>query len=49
MLEYKLKYQEWLNSPIIDEETKNELRKIENNEKEIEDRFYKNLTLELVD
>lgn len=44
MLEYKLKYQEWLNSPIIDEETKNELRKIENNEKEIEDRFYKNLT-----
>ena len=36
-------YQEWLESPIIDEETKKELMKIENNEKEIEDRFYKDL------
>ena len=36
-------YQEWLESPIIDEETKKELMKIENDEKEIEDRFYKDL------
>lgn len=41
---YKQKYQEWLESPIIDEETKKELKKIENNEKEIEDRFYKDLS-----
>lgn len=40
---YKEKYKEWLESPIFDEETKKELKKIENNEKEIEDRFYKDL------
>ena len=40
---YKIKYQEWLESPIIDEETKKELKSIGNNEKEIEDRFYKDL------
>ena len=41
-MEYRKLYEEWLNSPFFDKETKNEL-KIENNEKEIEDRFYKNL------
>jgi len=38
------KYNEWLNNEIFDEETKNELRAIENDQKEIEDRFYKDLS-----
>ncbi|HHZ13877.1 MAG: phospho-sugar mutase [Caldicoprobacterales bacterium] len=42
-MEFKLRYQRWLDSPIIDNETKEELRSISGNEKEIEDRFYKNL------
>ena len=40
---YKEKYYEWLNNPIIDENTKEELRAISDDEKEIEDRFYKDL------
>lgn len=36
-------YSEWLSDPSIDEETKNELIGIRNNELEIEDRFYKDL------
>nr|WP_269205975.1 phospho-sugar mutase [Clostridium botulinum] len=36
------KYNEWLESRFIDEETKKELKNIED-EKELEDRFYKNL------
>ena len=43
MKEYEVKYNEWLNNPIIDEESKNELKKIKDDEKEIEDRFYKDL------
>lgn len=43
MKEYLEKYDEWLNNPIFDEETRNELKNIEGNEKEIEDRFYKDL------
>ena len=39
---YKDKYQEWLSNPNIDEITKEELRNIKE-EKEIEDRFYKDL------
>ena len=39
---YKEKYKTWINSSIIDEEMKSELRSI-NDEKEIEDRFYKDL------
>jgi len=39
---YKDKYNEWLQSNIIDEAIKNELRNI-TDEKEIEDRFYKDL------
>ena len=39
---YKEKYQSWLNSNIISEEIKEELRNIKD-DKEIEDRFYKNL------
>lgn len=43
MKEYEIKYKEWLNNPIIDEESKKELREIAGNEEEIEDRFYKDL------
>lgn len=39
---YKEKYNEWLSSSIISEEIKEELRNIKD-EKEIEDRFYKDL------
>lgn len=41
-MNYKEKYNAWLNSDIINEETKNELRSI-SDEKEIEDRFYQDL------
>ena len=43
MEEYKKKYEECLNNPCFDEETKKELESIKDNEKEIEDRFYKEL------
>lgn len=43
MEEYMKKYEEWINSPDFDEETKEELKKIKENKKEIEDRFYKEL------
>lgn len=36
-------YQEWLDNPYFDEATKEELRGIAGNEKEIEDRFYTEL------
>ena len=39
---YREKYEYWLNSPYIDEDGKVELKNIED-EKEIEDRFYKDL------
>lgn len=41
-MNYKEKYNIWLNSDIINEETKNELRSI-TDEKDIEDRFYQDL------
>ena len=40
---YKEVYQQWLDNPYFDEETKAELRSIEGNDKEIEDRFYMDL------
>jgi len=43
MMEYMKSYREWLESPFIDEDIKTELRSISNNEKEIQDRFYKDL------
>ena len=42
-MDYIKKYQEWLQSEEIDEETKEALRKIEGNEEEIKDSFYKEL------
>lgn len=41
-MNYKEKYNTWINSDIIDEATKSELRSI-SDEKEIEDRFYQDL------
>lgn len=41
---YQEKYKEWLDAPYIDEATKAELRAIEGDEKEIEDRFYQYLS-----
>ncbi len=43
MKEYEVKYNEWLNNPIIDENSKRELIEIKGNEEEKEDRFYKDL------
>ena len=40
---YREKYDEWLTSTYFDADTKAELKEIESNEKEIEDRFYKDL------
>ena len=42
-MNYKEKYKEWLENPFFDEETKKDLELIKNDEKEIEDRFYKDL------
>ncbi len=41
-MNYKEKYNAWINSDFINEETKNELRSI-SDEKDIEDRFYQDL------
>ena len=40
---YKEKYLEWISSSVFDEKTKEELIGIAEDEKEIEDRFYKDL------
>ncbi len=42
-MEYLKKYEEWLSSNEIDEETKEELRRIKIDETEIKDSFYKDL------
>ena len=42
-MSYIEKYNEWLKNPYFDNETKQELQKIQNNDKEIEDRFCKDL------
>ena len=42
-MEYKQKYEQWCNNPIIEEKDKQELKQIINNENEIKDRFYKDL------
>ncbi|UUV16005.1 phospho-sugar mutase [Clostridioides difficile] len=42
-MDYKNNYEMWLNSPYFDEQTKNELLSIKDDEKEIQDRFYKDL------
>jgi len=42
-MSYKEMYEEWCNNQLFDQETKKELEIIRDNEKEIEDRFYKEL------
>lgn len=42
-MNYQERYKEWLESEVFDEETKSELRAIAHDDKEIEDRFYKDL------
>lgn len=42
-MSYQEEFNFWLNDPYFDEDTKNELLSIKNDEKEIEDRFYKEL------
>lgn len=42
-MNYKDNYMKWLNSPIVDNDTKEELKAIADNEKEIEERFYREL------
>ena len=44
MSRYTEKYEEWLKSDFIDKEDRQELENIKGDEKEIEDRFYKDLT-----
>ena len=42
-MNYLEEYKKWCESPEFDEETKRELIALKDNEKEIEDRFYKEL------
>ena len=42
-MNYLEKYNQWLESSVIDEETKKELKGLKGNEKEIGERFYKDL------
>lgn len=42
-LDFRSKYEAWLQDPVIDDDTKQELRKIAGQPQEIEDRFYKDL------
>lgn len=42
-MEYKKRYEMWLNDTYFDEETRVELKQIKNNDIEIQERFYKDL------
>ena len=42
-MDYKVKYEQWLNSSAIDQADKDELLSIKGNEKEIDERFYTDL------
>ncbi|MCF8000970.1 MAG: phospho-sugar mutase [Halanaerobiales bacterium] len=42
-MDFMQRYKKWLKDDYFDDETKEELKAIEDNEKEIEDRFYKDL------
>ena len=42
-MSYREIYESWLENPYFDEETKKELRALKDDEKEIEDRFYREL------
>ena len=40
-MEARMRYESWLQDPLIDKETRNELRELAHNQAEIEDRFFK--------
>ncbi len=42
-MEYKQRYEEWLNNPYFDEATKEELRSIKDDDNEMKERFYTDL------
>ena len=42
-MDYRQEYEKWCNDPYFDEKTKEELKAIAGDEKEIEDRFYRTL------
>lgn len=42
-MDYKKVYEQWCSDPYFDEEVRNELKALEGNEAEIEDRFYRQL------
>ena len=42
-MDYRAKYEQWLNSEVIDKADKEELLSIKDNEKEIDERFYTDL------
>ena len=42
-MEYRENYEEWLSNPYFDEATKEELKGIAADDKEIKERFYKEL------
>ena len=42
-MSYTEEFQRWLSDPYFDQATKEELLSIRNNEKEVEDRFYREL------
>lgn len=42
-MDYLKTYEKWLNHPLIDENTKEELEALRGNDREIEDRFYRSL------
>jgi phosphoglucomutase len=42
-MEYEVRYQEWLSNPYFDEATRSELAALKGNEKEIKERFFRDL------
>ena len=42
-MDAKKRYEEWIKNPYFDNATKAELKRIANDEKEIEERFYRDL------
>lgn len=42
-MDYQSRYESWVNNQLFDEATKEELKAISDNQKEIEERFYKDL------
>ena len=43
-MDYRQEYEKWCNDPYFDEQTREELKAIAGDDKEIEDRFYRNLS-----